>query len=76
MDDAPEALAESPFAREAAVFFGAFPSAARFASRAAFDAETMLWCVGCVEELVMAVSGLDGCQDGDVRLEGRITVQR
>src|SRR5580700_10049944 len=40
-DEAPDWFADPAFAREAAVFLG-FPSAALLASRAAFDAETMM----------------------------------
>jgi len=39
-DEADDAFLDATF--EAAVFFGSFPEAARFASRAAFDAETIL----------------------------------
>ena len=39
---APDALLEPALEREAAVFLGALPSAALLASRAAFDAETMV----------------------------------
>lgn len=45
-------MADAAFDLEAAVFLGTLPSAARFASRAAFDAETMMTVMGdvCVVE--------------------------